>query len=634
MTGLQRFGRCVLPFQIVFLSNCQAVMADLTTAYPPTHFQQVLMDEPLFLKQPSFPDVQSMMVLPLAQGQDVLSRLAEAQLHQVRSPQGRQAAGGGSSSTQRKGIWKAWQTVKSAVSQFWHCSLGQASSEGGGGGKQPEQGHNDSPVYCPKCHGPCRGRKDKNAPLLNGMLNNAFELDALESQKKEVLSFDQSDDKQPHQEVTFSIGDEEIRTPSPVNVNSPTAEPMYKEESEAAINLDVDILFLPGDLGVEEPLPDADMEVLAFLQSLGLTFQSDSLGEGTFCDVYLYHDENGSPVAVKLMKEDQLGRRIYRDRGEVFALSLPHHPDLLRIRCVLVIHPMTGDIRMLHRGELITDDIYDEYELAAVISDVAPGVELWKLLYRAKDFEADRRIVRSNRQLLSIAKRIVDLMVFLERNGCMYRDLKPENVMYDARNNRLTLVDLGFLKQLPGPFYRTDSFVGTPYSMSPEACAVRWDIDADYGVASDVWSLGAFILDLMTGFTPGHFSISRRRLYPINERDYVVNGSKSHLYKLIMYHSFVFGMQPDDKKTRIINRAVLLDNRERMHPEVMAILLGTLKLDENERMSLDDIQQRLSMLLEKLEREPDARSPVGHYYPNNPDIPSTSYSNNMRSSAF
>lgn len=45
------------------------------------------------------------------------------------------------------------------------------------------------------------------------------------------------------------------------------------------------------------------------------------------------------------------------------------------------------------------------------------------------------------------AAEITSAFIFLHRNGVIYRDLKPENVMIDARGH-VRLVDFGFSKEV------------------------------------------------------------------------------------------------------------------------------------------------------------------------------------------
>lgn len=71
----------------------------------------------------------------------------------------------------------------------------------------------------------------------------------------------------------------------------------------------------------------------------------------------------------------------------------------------------------------------------------------------------------------------------------LHRDLKPENV-FVTHDDNLKLGDFGLSKMM-GPSTLTNTYVGTPYYMSPEML-----MEKSYDMKSDMWSLGCLIYEL------------------------------------------------------------------------------------------------------------------------------------------
>lgn len=87
---------------------------------------------------------------------------------------------------------------------------------------------------------------------------------------------------------------------------------------------------------------------------------------------------------------------------------------------------------------------------------------------------------------------VLEAFNYLHTRGIVYRDLKPENLMVDARGY-VKLVDFGFAKYI-GQTSKTWTFCGTPEYVAPEIV-----LNKGHDRAVDYWSLGILIHELLTG---------------------------------------------------------------------------------------------------------------------------------------
>ena len=104
------------------------------------------------------------------------------------------------------------------------------------------------------------------------------------------------------------------------------------------------------------------------------------------------------------------------------------------------------------------------------------------------------------------AAEIVLALEFLHKQGIIYRDLKPENVLLD-RDGHIRIADFGLSKQGIHAGLQTFTFCGTPEYICPE---ILKGVGHDKSV--DWWSLGAIIYEMLTG-APPHYSKVRKRMY-------------------------------------------------------------------------------------------------------------------------
>ena len=101
-------------------------------------------------------------------------------------------------------------------------------------------------------------------------------------------------------------------------------------------------------------------------------------------------------------------------------------------------------------------------------------------------------------QIHRILSQVGDALDYAHSRGLVHRDVKPSNVLMDARGNCL-LTDFGIAKLVEGTlkFTATGGVIGTPAYMSPEQ-GMGQTLDR----RSDIYSLGIMLYEMATGRVP------------------------------------------------------------------------------------------------------------------------------------
>jgi len=95
------------------------------------------------------------------------------------------------------------------------------------------------------------------------------------------------------------------------------------------------------------------------------------------------------------------------------------------------------------------------------------------------------------------------------RAKIIHRDIKPENLLLD-KNKRLKLCDFGVARVIDGPGVPLSNYVATRWYRPPEL-ELRSN---QYSFSADVWSIGAILVEMASGYPlfPGESSIDQLHL--------------------------------------------------------------------------------------------------------------------------
>ncbi|KPV78665.1 uncharacterized protein RHOBADRAFT_4815, partial [Rhodotorula graminis WP1] len=199
----------------------------------------------------------------------------------------------------------------------------------------------------------------------------------------------------------------------------------------------------------------------------------ESIGRGQFGSVYrALNLSSGQVVAVKrILLEGKTEHEIEELSGEVKLLRRLSHPAIVHYH---------GAVRTEHYLNIILE--YGESgSLEKTIKQFGQLPELLVASYTAK---------------------ILEGLAYLHGQGVVHCDLKAANIL-GTKNGNIKLSDFGVslnlhaIKATRGFHTSTKEANGTPNWMAPEVISLKGALPA-----SDIWSLGATIIELIDGVPP------------------------------------------------------------------------------------------------------------------------------------
>lgn len=204
------------------------------------------------------------------------------------------------------------------------------------------------------------------------------------------------------------------------------------------------------------------------------------LGQGTYGTVFRARDSEGSFLVVKQLYDTgsasqsdfEYQRKLFRREAEI--LTSINHPKIVHGVELIERDPDLFFVMELVQGSSL-QQVFDEWRIAhnnqpfPVETVVAVGLEICEALHYVHTLPGQ----------------------------IIYRDLKPENVMWDSQDQVCKLIDFGTAR-FSAQNKRVTQGLGTEGYAPPELYSTR----AEVTFSADVFTLGAVLYELLTGETP------------------------------------------------------------------------------------------------------------------------------------
>ena len=236
---------------------------------------------------------------------------------------------------------------------------------------------------------------------------------------------------------------------------------------------------------------------------------------------------------------------------------------------------------------------------------------------------------------INIVKTVCSVLGYLHsrRPAIFYRDMKPENIMFDPSSKKVMLLDFGISVEVD-PTQPIPDSVGTKgyydkYSIKPTSSEIKAGVGPRYfDLRSDIYSLGWTMFEIFTGVHPLNYVASKQKrvldaiLVPIQNRIPLDEVNKTKLSKTLRKPLEVLVKGGDvrnfvPKVVKAVNSLVDSINQG-MLAENGTITLADSETIKTYRQSLKGLEKEVYSIIESLKGTYEVTRDVREYAKNIP----------------
>ena len=209
---------------------------------------------------------------------------------------------------------------------------------------------------------------------------------------------------------------------------------------------------------------------MAAPQQIGRYEIVEQLGHGSMGVVYKARD----PLLDRIVALKTVGLALSREEAEAFEQRF---------------YREAKSAGRLNHGNIVTvHDVGKSDSVAYIAMEFLRGRSLREIL--------DSGVVLPVDKVVDIAAQVADGLAFAHASGIVHRDIKPPNIMV-LDNGAVKITDFGIALLPTGSRTLAGTVFGSPKYMSPEQVVGRL-VDG----RADIFSLGAVLYEMLTGFAP------------------------------------------------------------------------------------------------------------------------------------
>ncbi|KAK2170162.1 hypothetical protein LSH36_4g17098 [Paralvinella palmiformis] len=301
---------------------------------------------------------------------------------------------------------------------------------------------------------------------------------------------------------------------------------------------------------------------------------------------------------------DKIGEGTY---GEVHSAKNKHTGHVVAIKILETLHE-------------VVEEIEEEYQVLRDLSN-HPNLPLFYGLYLKQDPQADdqlwiamelcsggsvtdlvkAQLARNHTMdellIAHILKECMKALKHLHQNHIIHRDVKGHNLLLTS-DAQIKLIDFGVSGHLKETLARRNTSVGTPFWMAPEVIACEQQLEYDYDIRCDVWSLGVTAIELADGEPPFADHHPMRALFKIPrsppptvrdpsswskefmnfiDRCVIKDFEKRPFLTDLFNHPFITQVPNDTSKLQAQLKEMLIDLDEELHEPYVTTKHGQLR---------------------------------------------------------